>query len=64
MNINFNDELDKAFYEGLQARLDKKEVKLGELKKKFHEDIIKIHEVEDEILTIKNTMKKCTVPQL
>jgi len=64
MNINFNDELDKAFYEGLQARLDKKEVKLGELKKKFHEDIIKIHEVEDEILTIKHTMKKCTVPQL
>lgn len=53
-----NDDMNVAFLEGLNERLDKKHIKLGEVKKKFKDVIYEQHILEDEIKVIENTIKK------
>jgi len=56
MSINLNDDLNRAYLEGLTARLEKKRVKLGELTKELGKLQILEDEVLEEIKVIKNTI--------
>ena len=56
MKINYNDDLNRAYLEGLTARLEKKRVKLGELTKELGQLQILEDEVLEEIKVIKNTI--------
>tara|TARA_R110001632_G_scaffold184179_1_gene304276 strand:+ start:471 stop:665 length:195 start_codon:yes stop_codon:yes gene_type:complete len=56
MSINLNDDLNRAYLEGLTARLEKKRVKLGELTKELGQLQILEDEVLEEIKVIKNTI--------
>jgi hypothetical protein len=51
-------ELTEAYIDGLRDRLNKKEVKLGRLQHDFRNLIKDQHILEDEIATIKHTIKK------
>ena len=57
MSIDYNNQLNRAYLEGLTSRLDKKRVKLGEITKELcnlsslHEELI------EEIKTIKKTIE-------
>jgi hypothetical protein len=56
MSINYNDDLNRAYLEGLTARLEKKRIKLGELTKELGKLQILEDEVLEEIKVIKNTI--------
>lgn len=56
MSINLNNDLNRAYLEGLTARLEKKRVKLGELTKELGQLQILEDEVLEEIKVIKNTI--------
>lgn len=56
MTINLNDDLNRAYLEGLTARLEKKRIKLGELTKELGKLQILEDEVLEEIKVIKNTI--------
>tara|TARA_R110002153_G_scaffold34305_3_gene102680 strand:+ start:10905 stop:11099 length:195 start_codon:yes stop_codon:yes gene_type:complete len=56
MSINLNDDLNRAYLEGLTARLEKKRVKLGELTKELGKLQILEDEILEEIKVIKNTI--------
>ena len=56
MPVNYNDDLNRAYLEGLTARLEKKRIKLGELTKELGKLQILEDEVLEEIKVIKNTI--------
>ena len=56
MSIDYNDDLNRAYLEGLRARLEKKRIKLGELTKELGKLQILEDEVLEEIKVIKNTI--------
>ena len=56
MPIDYNNDLNRAYLEGLTARLEKKRRKLGELTKELGKLQILEDEVLEEIKVIKNTI--------
>ena len=56
MPIDYNNDLNRAYLEGLTARLEKKRIKLGELTKELGKLQILEDEVLEEIKVIKNTI--------
>ena len=56
MSIDYNNDLNRAYLEGLTARLEKKRIKLGELTKELGKLQILEDEVLEEIKVIKNTI--------
>ena len=56
MPVNYNDDLNRAYLEGLTARLEKKRIKLGERTKELGKLQILEDEVLEEIKVIKNTI--------
>lgn len=56
MSIDYTDDLNKAYLEGLEARLQKKIIKLGEIIKQLGDLEILHEEVMQEITVIKKTI--------
>lgn len=56
MSIDYTDDLNKAYLEGLEARLQKKTIKLGEIIKQLGDLEILHEEVMQEITVIKKTI--------
>lgn len=56
MPIDYNDDLNRAYLEGLTARLEKKRIKLGEITKELGDLQILEDEVLEEIKVIKKTI--------
>ena len=56
MSIDYNDELNRAYLEGLTARLEKKTIKLGDITKQLGNLKLLHEELIQEIKTIQKTI--------